>query len=1022
MICPSCHAENLDDSRFCSRCGMPLNVNQTIRSSATKTVATPLREVTKGSLIAGKYRVMEELGRGGMGIVYKAEDLRLKRTVALKFLPPELADNPELRERFLVEAQAAAALSHPNICVIHEVGEDKDRPFIAMEYVEGETVRDKVQRKAFTPEEALSVTSQVAAGLGEAHHKNIIHRDIKSGNIMITAKGQAKIMDFGLAKLRSGSSLTRSRTTLGTVGYMSTEQAQGQEVDGRTDLWSLGVVFYEMLTGKLPFRGDRDLSVIHSIVHEDPASFKVHKPQVPSELQKIIFRALKKKRNARYHTAEEMLMDLRKYEEALRAEEAGIFSLHTLKKRLSRPAVAVSTVLTIITIAAAAFWFFNRQAKISWAKNELLPEIDRLVEESFMEYAEPYRLAQEAEKVIPHNPKLIELFSKCSLKSDVITDPPGANVYVKGYETPEKEWEYLGVSPLEEIRLPIGFFRWKIEKDGYETVLAASANWDIIYAKAQFIPNDLIRVMDKKKSIPEGMVRVLGAKTPLGTVDDFFIDQHEVTNKQYKEFIDSGGYQNREYWKHEFVKEGKVLTWNEAMAEFTDQTKRPGPSTWMAGDYPEGQADYPVSGISWHEAAAYAEFVGKSLPTGIHWGLARGEQTPTITWFPLGGNAVFAPLSNFQGEGPEPVGQFQGITTYGAFDMAGNVREWCWNKTPKGRLIRGGAWNDIPYFFGIKSQASSFDRSIKNGFRCAVYPVPDKIPEAVFQLLEISPKKDFYSEKPVSDEIFKIYKEQFSYDHTDLDAKLEWKNTDHEDWIQEQVSFDAAYGNERMIAMLFFPKNTSPPYQTVIYVPGKMAFSRKSCREIENSFEFRIYLSFVLKNGRAVVYPVYKGMMERYIDPPKPNTHRGSEHRIQIVKDFRRCFDYLESREDIDSEKIAYYGLSWGGAWPGQLIPAIENRLKVNIIMAGGLTDTGRPEVHPINYVSRITIPTLILSGKYDSLARYETSSKPLYDLLGTQPKHKEQKLYNTDHVPPRNEFIKEILSWLDKYLGPVRR
>ncbi|MBE0710768.1 MAG: serine/threonine protein kinase, partial [Candidatus Aminicenantes bacterium] len=179
-----------------------------------------------------------------MGVVYKAEDLKLKRCVALKFLPPHFMDSPELKERFLIEAQAAAALSHPNICVIHEVGESEERPYIAMEYVDGETLRDKINKGPLTAGAALEIAIQVVDGLALAHDKGIIHRDIKSANIMITGKGQAKIMDFGLAKVKEGPLLTREGTTLGTVAYMSPEQAQGEEVDHRSDIWSSGVVMY----------------------------------------------------------------------------------------------------------------------------------------------------------------------------------------------------------------------------------------------------------------------------------------------------------------------------------------------------------------------------------------------------------------------------------------------------------------------------------------------------------------------------------------------------------------------------------------------------------------------------------------------------------------------------------------------------------------------------------------------------------------------------------------------------------
>ena len=221
-----------------------------------------------------------------MGVVYKAEDLKLKRCVALKFLPPHLMDSPELRERFLVEAQAAAALNHPNICVIHEVGESEERPYIAMEYVEGETLRDKIHKGPLTAGAALEIAIQVVDGLALAHDKGIIHRDIKSANIMITGKGQAKIMDFGLAKVKEGPLLTREGTTLGTVAYMSPEQAQGEEVDHRSDIWSSGVVMYEMLSGVLPFKGKREASVLYSVVHEEPKPLRALKPDVPLELQR----------------------------------------------------------------------------------------------------------------------------------------------------------------------------------------------------------------------------------------------------------------------------------------------------------------------------------------------------------------------------------------------------------------------------------------------------------------------------------------------------------------------------------------------------------------------------------------------------------------------------------------------------------------------------------------------------------------------------------------------------------------
>ena len=970
------------------------------------------------------YKILEKLGEGGMGVVYTAKDTKLKRTVALKFLPPDLTRDEDAKERFIHEAQAASALDHSNICTIYEIAETDDgQSFIAMAHYDGETLKEKIARGPLQDEGAVNITIQVAQGLSRAHESDIVHRDTKPANIIVTDRGEVKILDFGLAKLAGQTKVTKTGTTVGTAAYMSPEQARGEAVDHRTDIWSVGVMLYEMLTGQLPFKGDYEQAILYSIINEEPKALRKINPAVSPELEHIVNRALKKKPESRYSSAAELLKDLKRYQESLRIEELGVFNLRTFLLRIRRPRIAVPAVFVLLVIILLGIWFFNRQAKIRWAKEQALPEVEKLIENSWRDFTDAYKLAEKAEKYIPDDPKLAELLSRCSFKINVKTEPPGANVYLNHYSTPESEWKPLGISPLERIRVPNGIFRWKIEMEGFQTVLAVSSTWNIkIAGKTAIIPNDFVRVLDKEGSILPGMVRVRGEGTDLGELEDFFIDKYEVTNKQFKEFVDGGGYRKREFWEHEFMKEGKVLAWSDAMAEFVDQTGRSGPSTWQAGDYPEGQADYPVSGISWYEAVAYSEFVGKTLPTVHHWGIARGEYTTLIRVPALGGYAVIAPFSNFKGKGPVAVGSLPGITSYGAFDMAGNVREWCWNETEKGRVLRGGAWNDTPYMFGGWSQAPPFDRSPKNGFRCALYPDPQNIPAQAFGKGTFRERRDFSEEKPVSDSIYRVYREQFSYDKTPLDARVESRDDSSEDWTKEKITFDTAYGDERMMAYFFLPKNATPPYQTIIYFPGSNALFYESSEDMEEFIEWPIFVSFLVKNGRAVLFPVYKGTFERRDDAlahADENSHLYTEYRIQLVKDFKRSIDYLETRQDIDTSKLAYYGMSWG-AILGAIIPAVEERLKANIILAGGLTGRGRPEANAINYVTRVKIPTLMLSGKYDSLLPYETSVKPLFDLLGTPDEHKELKLYETDHIPPRNEFIKEILVWLDRYLGPV--
>ncbi len=345
MECPKCQAENKENSRFCSNCAAPLSPAGPEGVSLTRTLETPVHILKPGSPIADKYRILKEIGHGGMGVVYKAEDLKLKRSVALKFLPPHLMDSPELKERFLIEAQAAAALSHPNICVIHEVGEEKDQSYIAMEHVEGETLRDRIKRGPLKPEEALDCAIQIAAGLAEAHRKGIIHRDIKSANIMVTENGQAKVMDFGLAKLRGGSSLTKSQTTLGTVAYMSPEQARGGDLDQRTDIWSLGVVLYEMLSSQLPFRGEHDQTVIYSILHQEPESLTKVRPDTAPELAQIISHSLAKKPADRYQTMEEFREDLEAVAEGFRPLRA--------KRRAARRRILGLDIVYLLPAALA---------------------------------------------------------------------------------------------------------------------------------------------------------------------------------------------------------------------------------------------------------------------------------------------------------------------------------------------------------------------------------------------------------------------------------------------------------------------------------------------------------------------------------------------------------------------------------------------------------------------------------------------------------------------------------------------
>ncbi|MGH7595072.1 MAG: protein kinase domain-containing protein [bacterium] len=311
------------------------------------------------------YRILEKLGEGGMGIVYKAEDTRLERLVAIKFLPHQITAISEERERFKIEAKAAAALNHPNIATIYAIEEIDGEIFIVMEYIAGRELKQlTIDSYQLTIDNILNIATQIAEGLKAAHAKGITHRDIKSSNIMVTESGQVKIMDFGLAKMSGEVHLTKAGTTLGTAAYMSPEQARGENVDHRTDIWSFGVVLYEMLAGQLPFRGEYEAAVAYSILNENPPPIINLRSEVSNELQQIVDKALAKNRDIRYPNAEMLLADLRAAKAPLDSASSPLAARSSQKPssqsaRFIKPAVA----LVGMVLLAAAYWFFGKEQK-----------------------------------------------------------------------------------------------------------------------------------------------------------------------------------------------------------------------------------------------------------------------------------------------------------------------------------------------------------------------------------------------------------------------------------------------------------------------------------------------------------------------------------------------------------------------------------------------------------------------------------------------------------------------------------
>ena len=310
------------------------------------------------------YKILKKIGEGGMGMVYKAEDTKLKRTVALKFLPPELTRNKEAKERFVHEAQAASALEHNNICNIHEIDEaDDGQTFIVMACYEGETLKHKIKRGPFKLEESIDIAIQIAEGLAKAHEQGIVHRDIKSANLYVTTDDVVKILDFGLAKLRGQTKLTKEGTTLGTAAYMSPEQTRGEDIDHRTDIWSLGIVLYEMFTGQLPFKGEYEQAIIYSILNEDPEPITGLRTGMPMELERIVNKALAKSPGERYQHIDDLVADLRRVKREIESKEIvsrmGIPRVGEVKKGKRFLIPIALTLVTIVSIVA--YLIFTQQ-------------------------------------------------------------------------------------------------------------------------------------------------------------------------------------------------------------------------------------------------------------------------------------------------------------------------------------------------------------------------------------------------------------------------------------------------------------------------------------------------------------------------------------------------------------------------------------------------------------------------------------------------------------------------------------
>jgi len=1017
-----------------------------LASKKVQRVATVLEEDTlgwrpaPGLAIPGRRNwVLEsQLGTGAVGEVWLAANVNTHAKHVFKFcFDPERIRSMK-REVVLLRLLKESLGEREDIARVIDWELTAPPYYIETEYTEGGDLKEWAAAQGgigkVPLDTRLELVAQTGVALSAAHSAGVLHKDIKPTNILISrckdGEPRASLTDFGIGLLldpealgRKGITATgltqtllgsKSTSSSGTPLYMAPELFEGKLATPQSDIYSLGVLLYQMVIGDLSralapgWEQDVDDELLRDDIADCVRGVPEKRLAGPAKLSERL-RSIEERRRRR----DDEVQAIKGKEESLRRRQRN--------KKWSLYAGAGIAALAIVIVVGVILQ--KRESERTWAYQKAIPEIKKLLEAE--RYAAAYALARKVEQVIPNDPTLNQYIEKSSSVIDVQTTPPGASASYKPYTDIEGGYIGLGETPIKGVRLPIGMHRWKIKKEGYQEREVA---WDV--PSPERFPKEererskafsLQLNLYEDNRVPEGTIAVdsggfitalVGMSPNSMELDQFFIDRTEVTNRAFKEFIDAGGYSKPEFWKPEVKKDGKAISWIEAMRAFVDRTGRPGPSTWELGGYPEGQDDYPVSGVSWFEAAAYAEFRGKSLPTIYHWARAAFSQMELSR--PI--SPFILPLSNFGGPGPAKVGTYAGIGSSGAKDMAGNVREWCWNAAGGRRYCLGGMWKDPSYMFTQGIALSPWDRSPGNGFRCAVYPEGTSVASKRYQEINLD-FHDPYSIPPLSEEALRIYRSTYSYLATPLRPVLEAKDEAGRDWKRETVTVDAAYGRERIIIHLYLPTSEKPPYKAVIYFPGHDAFNRR----VFNLSSYFVPWDGIVKSGRAFIVPVYSGMYERGGGTTRDKAKKPEELLAESIKDLGRTIDYLETRQDIDIQNLAYLGLSHG-AHLGPDITIYEKRIKVLVLLSGGALYPAalpKPQGLPLPHVK---IPVLMLNGKFDYLFPVETSQKPFFDRLGTPPEHKRHITYDAGHIPfPRAECIRDILDWLDRYQGPTK-
>lgn len=969
--------------------------------------------------LTGRYAVQGVLGQGGMAIVYRAMDLKHDRQVAIKVLKPALAQalGPE---RFLREIRLTAQLSHPHILPLLDSGDADGLLYYVMPFVAGESLRVRLRRDRPLPvDEALGIAREVADALDSAHRHGVIHRDIKPENILLEEE-HAVIADFGIARAvteLAGDSLTATGIAVGTPAYMSPEQllAEGA-VDGRSDVYALACVLYELLVGEPPFSAPTVQASYARRLQGPPPSVSQIREDVPDHIDQAVRRALSERPEQRFTTAAEFAAALRP------AASRETPDMGTLARLARRPRYAIpAAVLLIAAVLAVVVPQRTRAARERG--RALLARASQLADSS--RYVEAYDQLAQAERLLPADTGVARVLPRVADLLTVTSEPAGARVYVQRFlpdsnEQPS-ETVLLGETPIVERRVARGDYRVAVVKEGFVSPEALATR---DYARTrQANPRQLSPIVINARLfatdsvsttmvfVPGGIYRLVGPDMPTGLdarLDDYFIDKYEVSNEQYKAFVTAGGY-------------GRLA--RPAAIRLTDRTGMPGPRGWAGQEYPSGHGRYPVTGVTWDEAAAYCTFVLKTLPTVFQWekaarnGLTATSEGVMMPWGYVAPGDPTSLRANYGSTGPTPVDAYPfGISPFGAYNLAGNVKEWTANPLADGHGVIGGSWADPLYVYSAYGPLAPSASAATVGFRCARVLHPASGDQGAFRIRREQRTPRY---RPVPAAAFPALLAHYRYDPRPLGAQV-IETVATKDWVRQKIQYVALEG-DTALAYLYLPPLAARPLQTMVFVPSSNAFQSRSVSD-----DVERILGPNIRAGRAVLAVVFRGMAERGFgpgwEPPAPSSVRFRDLMVLHATEMRRAIDYLATRDDIDMQRLSYVGVSWG-AGSRIVFSAVDTRFRAVVLIGGGIDERVQPtlpEAANFNFAPYIRAPKLLLNGRDDEEHPWFTRALPLWNLL-REPKQL-VLVPGAGHVPPIEVRVPAINQFLDQTLGPVAR